>query len=89
VIAIAAMIASCEKRSTKFRAHDKVTVKLTETTGEVVLRMQPFADDLYYIKVPGKKSALSREYPDWWYYGRDSDWHIEGPYHYTDLQTAR
>jgi hypothetical protein len=82
-------LSGCEKRTAKFRVHDKVTVTLTDTRGEVVLRQQPFADDMYFIKVPGKKSALDREHPNWWFYGDDPDWHIEGPYHEADLVATR
>src|SRR4051812_7120262 len=89
--AVAVTLFGCEKPKAEFRVHDKVIVKLTDTTGEVVLRMKPFVDDLYYLKVPGKKSSLDREHTEWWWWYRvdGPEWHIEGPYHYTDLQASR
>lgn len=86
---IALALCACEKRNAKFRVHDKVTVKLTDTRGEVVLRQQPFVEDMYFLKVPGKKSALDREHANWWYHGDEPDWHIEGPYHEDDLVATR
>lgn len=81
---------ACEKRTAKFRVHDKVTVKLTETRGEVVLRQQPFVEDMYFLKVPGKTSALDKDHSYWWsYYGDEPDWHVEGPYHEDDLVATR
>jgi hypothetical protein len=89
------VLSACEKRTAKFRVHDKVKVKLTDTRGEVVLREQPFVDDLYFLKVAGRKSALDRS---WLYMGFNSsiyaypgepDWHIEGPYYDTDLEATQ
>jgi hypothetical protein len=97
IILICASLAfpACEKRSAKFRVHDKVIVKISGTRGEVILREQPFVDDLYFLKVAGKKSALDKSWlhfgdgtsPD--AYQGEPDWHIEGPYYDTDLAATK
>ena len=92
LLALASVAPSCDKPTAKFRVHDKVTVKLTDTKGEVALRMQPFADDLYYLKVPGSPWKFDRAFPSWYDPSKnepDPGWHFEGPYHDTDLQAAR
>jgi hypothetical protein len=87
-ITAAAMLSACEKPTAKFHPGDKVKVKLTDTTGVIAVRLSPFVDDLYYLKVPGKQSALDPQH--WFYYGPDEpNWHIDGPYYDTDLQASR
>jgi hypothetical protein len=81
VIALCAPLLSCEKRTAKFRVHDKVKVKLTDTKGEVALRMQPFVDDLYYLKVRESSWKFDLTFPSWYdpaKYEPNPGWHFEG-----------
>jgi hypothetical protein len=86
----AAMFPSCEKPTARFHPGEKVRVKLTNTTGVIAVRLSPSVEDLYYLKVPGKQSALDkREWFYQWYEANEPSWHIEGPYYDTDLQVSR
>ena len=89
IIAIA-MFPSCEKPTAKFPPGEKVRVKLTDTMGVIAVRLSPAVDDLYYLKVSGKRSALDkREWFYKWYEADEQNWHIEGPYYDSDLQVSR
>jgi hypothetical protein len=80
---VALSLAACDKSSTKFRVGDKVRLKLDRSRqGVVWLRMSPFVDDQYYLKVPGKKSDLTHETA----YGNEPPWWIDGPYGDIDLE---
>jgi predicted transcriptional regulator len=104
VMAVCATLAACEKPTAKFHPGDKVKVKITETKGVVALRLSPYVDDLYYLKVPGSFSFrtilddqyarksyddFSPKFRNWVYPEYGRDWHLEGPYYDTDLALTK
>jgi hypothetical protein len=83
-LAVCSALAACEKPTAKFRPGDKVKVKLTDTTGVIAQRLSPFVEDLYYVKAPGKQSAMDPD--NWFLWGpNEPNWHYEGPYRDSEL----
>jgi hypothetical protein len=84
------LLYACDKPTAKFHAGDKVMVKAhPDTKGVVLIRMSPFRDDLYYLRVPGKPDSRTST----WIMsssGRFSrHWHLEGPYYDSQLALER
>jgi hypothetical protein len=88
--AISLLLIACEKRTAKFHTGDKVIVKLhPETKGVVSIRMSPFVDDLYYLRVAGERDDRAST----WIKSSSGKFseqsHLEGPYYESQLALDR
>jgi hypothetical protein len=65
----------------KFKPGDHVIRKLASERAVVYAHFRPFADDIYWLKLPGWVD-------DPWFASKKGNWHIDGPYYETDLVLA-
>ena len=81
---------ACHQQRARFEPGDPVTRKLTGERGVVALRMRFFADNKYWLKMPGGERdgngvlAAPGERTV-----RNRDWHFDGPYYDDDLVLAK
>ena len=94
IVAACISLAACSKPAAKFQPGERVVVRVNRAKQAIVLvRLKPFSEDLYYLKVPGRPSDSDRELSSemaWLRASMDEKlWHAEGPYYETDLEAAR
>jgi hypothetical protein len=65
----------------KFKPGDHVIRKLTSERAVVYAHLRLFADDIYWLKLPGWVD-------DPWFASKKGNWHIDGPYYENDLVLA-
>jgi hypothetical protein len=69
----------------KFKPGDYVIRKLTSERAVVFAHFRPFADDIYWLKLPGRV-AVGAAGP--WFASKKGDYHIDGPFYEGDLVLA-
>ena len=69
----------------KFKPGDHVIRKLTSERAVVFAHFRPFADDIYWLRLPGRVDINAA---GGWFVSRKGDFHIDGPYSENDLVLA-
>jgi hypothetical protein len=84
--AAALALSACDMgRRAKFKPGDRVIRKLTSERAVVYAHFRPFADDIYWLKMPGRV-AFGAAGP--WFASKKGDWHLDGPFYEDDLVLA-
>jgi hypothetical protein len=81
--AVALSLSACDMgHRAKFKPGDRVMRKLTSERAIVYAHFRPFADDIYWLKLP----RYVRGEP--WFGSQKGNWHLDGPFYEDDLVLA-
>src|SRR6478672_4704458 len=69
----------------KLKPGDHVVRKLTSEKAVVYAHFRPFADDIYWLKLPGR---VGWEAAGPSFSSKKGDWHLDGPFYEDDLVLA-